>query len=649
MGASSDDVDRGGAAALLDASPEMILMLDPDGRILEVNAAYLKRYATTRGQVLGSNAFERFPAEVAQLRRRKLHEAIETRQEVYFADEHDGRLFETHMYPSRGDSGQVDRIAVYTHDVTEVHVTRTALDISEAKLRVITENLPLPVWVSRLADGRILFANEGLHTLLGLPPGSLLGERTPDLYEQSQDRASFLAELKQRGRVHHREVPIVLPDGQRRIIWASAEMIELDDEPVMMGSFIDVTERREAETQLGRLQRMDAVGQLAAGIAHDFNNLLTVIEGRAGMAIGELASDHPAVVELQQVMEASQRAAALTHQLLAYGRRQVLAPTSVDLNGVVRDMGRMLRRLIAENIRVEMRLADDLADVWVDPSQLQQVVMNLVLNARDAMPDGGTLTMETAMETAMETPMDTAMDTPMDTSMETPMETPMERDARARVRLSVRDTGTGMDAQTLARVFEPFFTTKASDEGTGLGLATVDGIVRQSGGEVRAESTMGAGSVFHVWLDASEGGGETRAAAAGAVAAGPGAKPSPRATVLVVEDEPMVRSLAERMLRSLGYEVLSAEHAEAARLLSARSEGSIDVLLTDIIMPGDTGGRLAEQLSVQRPDMAVVFMSGYSNAGAAPQVGAAQWLHKPFDRAALSAAIRTALAEHARI
>jgi two-component system, cell cycle sensor histidine kinase and response regulator CckA len=343
---------------------------------------------------------------------------------------------------------------------------------------------------------------------------------------------------------------------------------------------------QDSEEQLRQAQKMEAVGRLAGGVAQDFNNLLTAIQGHAELLIGELPAGHAMAEDLEEIRRAAERATSLTRQLLAFSRRQVLQPRPLNLNAVVADMGKMLARLIGEHITVETELHPALPAVQADPVQIQQVVLNLVLNARDAMADGGTLCIRTQLASAM-----------------TPG-APAELGAGAWVLLSIEDEGHGIPPELLPNIFEPFFTTKEAGRGTGLGLSTVYGIVRQTGGHVTVQSTT-SGATFGVWLPASETAPATPLA------------PEPRAAghvarILLVEDESAVRQLARRILQRAGYEVLEAANARAGLQLAAAHAGSVDLLLTDMVMPELSGRELAEELATRFPRLPVLFMSGYT-------------------------------------
>jgi len=379
----------------------------------------------------------------------------------------------------------------------------------------------------------------------------------------------------------------------------------------------DVTERLRLEQRLAEAEKMEAIGRLAGGVAHDFNNLLTVIAGYAEILEAREGSE-----EAAEISRAATQAAALTHQLLAFSRRQILHPRVVDLNQIVAGMETMLQRIIGDDISVSIRLAPGLAAVEADRAQLERVILNLAANARDAMPGGGVLTIETANADVDEAQVVAHGD----------------GSTGPHVLLAVSDTGIGMDEDVTKHLFEPFFTTKPAGAGTGLGLATVFGVVKQSGGGIYVYSEPGRGSTFKIYLPAAGAPAESALAAA-----------DPRAergseTIMVVEDDEGVRELVRVMLEGNGYEVLTAEDADAAaRLCRARG---VDLLLTDVVMPDVSGSELAERLGALAPDMRILFMSGYSDAAVVRHgelSDAAAFLEKPFTEKALARKVREVL------
>jgi PAS domain S-box-containing protein len=483
------------------------------------------------------------------------------------------------------------------------------------------------------ASETVTFLNPVAQKLTGFTSQEAVGRKVSEVFRIVSERDGRPVEspvskvLERRGVVtvaNHTE--LIGAGGVRRPIADSGAPI-LDADGQLYGAvlvFRDMTAERALRAQLEHSQRLDALGKLAGSVAHDFNNLLTVIGGGTQLAQSSLPAGHRARDELAVVLEASQRAVGVTHQLLAFSRRQVMRLEPIDLNATVQGSLALLQRLLGPNVEIRTELDPMARLVLVDAVQCQQMLLNLALNAGDAMPQGGTLTLATRSVTAESAQAD-------------PPIAPGEY-----TRLRVSDTGVGMDAQTLARAFEPFFTTKGEGRGTGLGLATVYGIVEQSQGAIRVRSAPGAGTTFDVFLPV------TQAARSAAV---PNAKPKTAhggvaARVLVVEDDDMVRKLATRLLALDGYEILQAASADQALALIERDSGAVDLLLTDVLMPGMSGVELAQRLRERFPGLPVVFMSGYATEmlakqGLRPDAGG--FVAKPFGTEALRKAVREAL------
>ncbi len=389
-----------------------------------------------------------------------------------------------------------------------------------------------------------------------------------------------------------------------------------------IGMVEDISERKRIEQQYLQAQKMDAIGRLAGGIAHDFNNLLTIILGSSELVLDELDSRHPLRHDVTAIRESGQRAAALTRQLLAFSRKQVLQPESVNLNMVVARVEQLLRRLIGEDIVLITRPTEELGTVQADPNQLEQVLLNLAVNARDAMPQGGTLIIETA---------NVVLDASYIYARGDVISGPY-------VLLAVSDTGCGMDRDTQARIFEPFFTTKEAGKGTGLGLATVYGIVQQSGGYIWVYSEVSHGTTFRIYLP--QVGAPTWTSPSAADLEPPA---HDTGTILLVEDEPLVRELAGRVLRARGYQVLEAGDGATALRIASEHMARIDVLLTDVVMPGGMSGpQVAERLIAHHPGLAVLYMSGYTDTALAHHAAFEHrpaLLQKPFVPAGLLRAV----------
>ncbi len=510
-----------------------------------------------------------------------------------------------------------------------------AVERSERRLRALVQHGYDAVGIID-PDGRIAWASESTLGVFGVPAAELVGAEFLSLvHPDDVERAVLLYSQLLGGDVasHRGELRTRHGDGGWRQVELSISNRLLDSD---VGGIIvnarDVTELRENEHRLRQAQRLETVGQLAGGVAHDFNNLLTVIIGSADVALARLPEGDAGRIELEEIRAASERAADLTRQLLAFGREQVMLPETFELDAAVVRMGALLRRLVGEHIELVVTPGAGAALARFDTAQLEQVILDLALDARDAMPDGGTLTVATGTE---------RLDEPLaGNGVELP---PGEY-----VWLSVRDTGIDMDDEASARIFDPFFTARHDGSGTGLGLATAHGIVAQSGGTLTFESEPGRGSVFTVLLPLAE----APAGEAPARQAPPPSVPQAAATVLVAEDEPAVRGLVVAGLERAGYAVLGAAEGNEALALAQRHEGPIALLLTDVVMPGMSGRALAERLTAERPGLPVLYTSGYP-AGAlgsedvsAPGAG---FLQKPFTLAELTAAVASAIAADAPV
>ncbi len=501
-----------------------------------------------------------------------------------------------------------------------------ALKASEANFRSLVVNAPYGICRSN-ANGQLVDANPALIAMLGFTGGDELLRRNlaADIYRDPEQRA-LLLECFRSGRSFDKiEAEWTRHDGSAMVVRVSARPIRETAKTVSFELYAeDITEQRALEQQLRQAQKMEAVGRLAGGIAHDFNNLLMVISGYCEFLLQRLGPDPSLRGCAQEIANAADRATSLTRQLLAFSRKQMLTPKVLDLNAVVSENLKMLPRLIGEDVELATLPADALGKVKADPGQIEQVVMNLVVNARDAMPNGGKLTLETANVT-----LDEAY------ARRHPGVAPGEY-----VMLAISDTGVGMDKDTQSHIFEPFFTTKGQ-KGTGLGLSMVYGIVKQSGGYIWVYSELGHGTTFKVYLPRVE-----EAEAQPVLQPAPAGPPLGHETILVVEDEPQLRDLTRQFLETQGYTVLVAEHGAAAIEVARRHSGVIHLLLTDIIMPVMNGRELAQRMAGLSPHTRILFMSGYTeNAawGNGMMENSAHFLQKPFTLDALTRKVREVL------
>lgn len=481
-------------------------------------------------------------------------------------------------------------------------------------------------------DRGLIYVNSAMARLFGVEtPAELLRLPVESLYADPASRAGLLHMLLERGSLTNQEVEFRRRDGSTFIGLVNGVVVLGHDGRTHYfdGAVTDITARKQLEARLRQAQKLEAVGQLAGGVAHDFNNLLTAITGCAESLCDRLTPGSRERQEALEVLRAADRGAALTRQLLAYGRQQVLAPSVHDMNAVVDDLATMLRRLIGEDIELSIEHADEAALVRVDRGQIEQVLLNLVLNARDALPNGGALRVAVS---------------PVEIDAEFVESHPDARPGRF-VCLSIDDDGIGMDAETRVRAFDPFFTTKAAGKGTGLGLSTVYGIVRQSDGWVDLTSELGVGTKVRAYLPRVDAGslptGDADQAADARDVLRPHASP---ARILVAEDEEVVREIVVASLQLAGHTVLAAEGGEQALRVARATDEPIDLLLSDMVMPGMGGRQLAERLRADRPGLRVVFMSGYSADREPQEAGApVEHLQKPFTRAALLAKINASL------
>jgi two-component system, cell cycle sensor histidine kinase and response regulator CckA len=526
----------------------------------------------------------------------------------------------------RRDLEFLDSVGGHIALAIERRRSEDAMRKSESMFRQLFSRTPLPKWVSDMETGRFLLVNEAAVKLYGYTEIEFQNMTVLDLHLSSE--RNFGDEIWRHPALHALHQGQWRHEGKDgRVFKVELVTHELDygGKRVRLVIAQDISERQLLEEQLRQAQKMEAVGRLAGGVAHDFNNLLMVIKGHTELLLGSMQPDDPGRRKIEQIDRSADRATTLTRQLLAFSRMQVLQPRSINLNSIVEEMGKLIPRLIGEDIELAIHTSSDLGTIRADVSQMEQIIMNLAVNARDAMPKGGKLIIETS-------------NAELDNAYKGAH--PVVKPGRY-VLLAVSDTGIGMDAETQAHIFEPFFTTKEQGKGTGLGLSTVYGVVKQSGGFIWVYSEKGKGATFKIYLPRVDG-------AAMEVTPTPALTQIMRGTetVLLAEDEQDVREVAREFLESAGYKVILAANGEEAFARAAEYTGKIDLLVSDMVMPGMTGVELVRRLRQQRSDFEVVFMSGYSEQAAteaAKADHAAIVLTKPFSRAAILRALRETL------
>jgi two-component system, cell cycle sensor histidine kinase and response regulator CckA len=600
-----------------------------DGRIAYANEPCLRLFGLTQPPI-GAPVTDFFPPSS----RRQVEEIAAHRDrgvavpEVYEASAQrgDGSVFDVEVHLTAVEFDGREATQAILRDVTSRKRMEAGLRQSEERYRLLFERNLAGVYRATAA-GRLLECNRAFAQMLGYSsPAEAMAQPSAAFHASEDGHGVFLQRLRREGSLANHEYQAPRRDGSPVWLIGNFSLIEAEGgDEVLLGTIFDMTERRRLEEQLLQAQKMEAVGRLAGGIAHDFNNLLTAVSGYTELLLSRLDESDPGREHALEIRHAGQRAAALTQQLLAFSRRQVLEPRVLDLNTVISDMEKMLRRVIGEDIELTASLDQELWRTRADPSQIEQAILNLVVNARDAMPRGGRLTIETGNAELDERYTD--------------------RYASFRpgphVMLAVSDTGVGMSPELQARLFEPFFTTKELGKGTGLGLSTTYGIVKQSGGSIWVYSEPGQGTTFKIYLPRCEDPLDRREQPP--PAPGP---PSGTERVLLVEDEPEVRRLVERLLRMNGYTVVAAPGPAEALAAVRDGEEPVDVLVTDVVMPGMNGRELARALASRLPGLRVLYMSGYTDAAIAQQgilePGTA-FLSKPFTPDGLARKLRDVL------
>ena len=630
---------------IINAIADPVFVKDDQRRFVLVNDALCATVGRPRHELLGKCDEDFLAAEPAAVCRTADEKVLTTGERSLSEEPMPGgassemrtlTVRKTRFVDDRGERFLVGVL----HDVTERRQAGRALAASELRYRCLFESAKDGILILDAESAKIVDVNPYLTTVTGYTRAEFLDKCIWEIgpfKDTAASKASF-AELRREDYVRYDDLPLQCRDGRTIAVEFVSNVYRVDNQKVIQCNIRDITARKRADNEHEQLierlrlsQKMEAIGSLAGGIAHDFNNLLCVILSCVGFVIDGVSTGERMQEDLLDIKVAAERAAALTRQLLAFGRKQVMQPIALSLNEAATGLEKMLRRVLGEDIELVQRLAPDLGLTLADPSQLEQVIMNLVVNARDAMPQGGKITIETA-----NIEIDAAH-----AALHVPLL------PGSYVLLAISDTGCGMDEQTKSKIFEPFFTTKEKGKGTGLGLATVYGIVKQSGGYIWAYSEPGEGTTFKIYLRRELSG--TARVAARAQASPP--QCTGTETILVVEDEEALRKIAMRSLEAAGYTVLTATDGEQALEAYGQSAREIHLLLTDVVMPRMGGRTLAQHLSKDRPELKVIYTSGYTDSAIAHHgilEAGMHFLGKPFTPEDLARKVRDVLDEGQR-
>jgi len=622
-------------SGIISSAMDSIISVDEQQRIVVFNTAAEKMFRCSAAGAIGQPVERFIPERFRSVHAKHIRQFGETgltnrdkgALSSLWALRADGEEFEIEASISQIESSGKKLFTVILRDISERQRAEEALRQSEERFNKVFRSSPLAVTISTEAEGRYLDVNKAFLQTLGYERREVIGHTAQDLnfWAEPSEREEMIRQLQGNGQVADFHTQCKTSEGKKREVEVSAELVELDGQRCVLAITRDVTETRQLEAQFRQAQKMEAVGRFAGGVAHDFNNLLGVIIGYSDLSLPLTTPESLLKRYLEQIKQASYRAASLTKQLLAFSRQQVVFPKLLDLNEVLHNVADMLQRMVGEDVAISVQPTKPIGSVYADAGQIEQVLMNLVVNARDAMLGGGKIVIGTAHAELDE---------------HYASQHPGAHTGQ-HVVLSVSDTGCGMDEGTISQIFEPFYTTKEVGKGTGLGLSTVYGIVKQSGGYISVDSQPGRGTTFKIYFP------RVAAKAESLVRLDEGPEfPAGSETILLVEDEEALRDVALSLLQNAGYQVIAARNAEAGLEMLKAANPKIDLLLTDVIMPGKSGVELLEQAKAVHPNLRSLFISGYpgdlvsQRSGSVPE---AAYLEKPFTRSSLLKKVRSVL------
>lgn len=621
-------------AEILENVSDAIITTDLGLKIIGWNKAAQELYGWSKEEILGKSILDfqityhhSTPEQVISA----LWEKGSWNGILYHDNKEGNRLIvQTSISVIHSATGPYSNIIYINRDITEQFRAEQILHESQKRFLLIFNSSPAMITITRRRDDIITDVNDSVYRLLGYQPDEVIGRTAIELqfYVNTDDRQHMLHTRHHNGRLVNYENQFRTKSGELRIFSTYIEMIKLDDEEHYLAFNVDITEQKRLESQFLQAQKMESIGRLAGGVAHDFNNLLTAINGYAELAIQSLPEENPVVEDIQEIIQVSEQASKLTSQLLAFARKHKIEPQVIQLNSIIEMIDRLLHRLLGSNILLKIDLDQNLVYIKADPGQIEQIIVNMAVNARDAMPNGGSLTISTRNTTIRSYELGSDHEVPPGRYAE----------------IIISDTGTGMPQQVVEKIFEPFFTTKSPDKGSGLGLATSYGIIKQHNGHITVNSIEGKGTTFHIFLPETIERHSSHDEAQQPVELLHGTE-----TILLAEDDDNIRNLSTRVLREYGYTVYTAsDGVQALQLAKKHQNNTIDLLILDMVMPHISGHALLEEIQTIQPNSKILLISGYTHEALAYQDYAnldlvAGFLQKPFSPSQLINTIRKVL------